>query len=501
MRRSKYRRANSPAWFSGRRRIIALAAASLAAFGGVVAVTQISSASTENTARKDALAACDRLQAPANSRLSTQTRKGTYTTNNGRVTQHADDGAGDTATTAQVRTRCRDWVMKNVADTKAGSTNAGTKAGNANTGTNAGNANTGNTNAGNGAVATVNCPEVPIGVAVPASAKAEVDQNLAQLQKQIQEANARIASSQGQGGANFIQNAILNPLKDKRFAAINRMETAIGRAAAKPNLNAEGLSTCTLNAGNQGGNNNAGNQGGNNNAGNQGGNNNAGNQGGNNNAGNQGGNNNAGNQGGNNQGGNNNGGNAGGQPATPPPGAGLGILTNSCDTSQLEDHDGFQRGNRCVSTEFGEVGAAANNPTLLITNAPRQVNRNQPFTLQVSTRNLIRDRFLAAGQGGYYVESSVLQGGLVRGHFHTACRILDNRNAAPAGDPVPAFFVATEDSRGGAQPDTVAIQVPGLAQSGEFQCSAWAGDGSHRIPMMERANQTPALDSVRVTVR
>jgi hypothetical protein len=253
MRRSKYRRANSPAWFSGRRRIIALAAASLAAFGGVVAVTQISSASTENTARKDALAACDRLQAPANSRLSTQTRKGTYTTNNGRVTQHADDGAGDTATTAQVRTRCRDWVMKNVADTKAGSTNAGTKAGNANTGTNAGNANTGNTNAGNGAVATVNCPEVPIGVAVPASAKAEVDQNLAQLQKQIQEANARIASSQGQGGANFIQNAILNPLKDKRFATINRMETAIGRTLAKPNLNAEGLAPCSLNT-NGGGN-------------------------------------------------------------------------------------------------------------------------------------------------------------------------------------------------------------------------------------------------------
>jgi hypothetical protein len=296
------------------------------------------------------------------------------------------------------------------------------------------------------AVPTVNCPQVYITVNVPAQAQAEVDNNLRQIDQQINEANNRIASTAGQGGSNFIQNAILGPLKDKRFAAINRIETAISRNAARPNLNAERLATCTLNQN-------------------------------------------------------------GGQPAvttTPPaaqPGNNLGILTDSCDTSQLEDHDGFQRGNRCVSTEFGEVGAAANNPTLLITNAPRQVNRNQPFTLQVSTRNLIRDRFLAAGQGGYYVESSVLQGGLVRGHFHTACRILDNRNAAPAGDPVPAFFVATEDSRGGAQPDTVAIQVPGLAQSGEFQCSSWAGDGSHRIPMMERANQTPALDSVRVTVR
>ncbi|MDI6101097.1 hypothetical protein QLQ12_21010 [Actinoplanes sp. NEAU-A12] len=108
--------------------------------------------------------------------------------------------------------------------------------------------NGGNNNAGNGAVPTVNCPNVVINVAVPASAQAEIDRNLALLQTQINEANARIVSTQGQGGANFIQNAILGPLEDKRFAAINRMETAIGRAAAKPNLNAEGLAPCSLNA-------------------------------------------------------------------------------------------------------------------------------------------------------------------------------------------------------------------------------------------------------------
>jgi endoglucanase len=51
----------------------------------------------------------------------------------------------------------------------------------------------------------------------------------------------------GQGGARFIDNAILGPLKDKRFATINRIETAIGRNAPKPNLNAEGLSACKLN--------------------------------------------------------------------------------------------------------------------------------------------------------------------------------------------------------------------------------------------------------------
>ncbi|BCJ40526.1 hypothetical protein GCM10010168_81400 [Actinoplanes ianthinogenes] len=94
---------------------------------------------------------------------------------------------------------------------------------------------------------TVNCPDVKINVAIPASAQAEIDRNLALLQTQIQEANKRLANTVGQGGKNFIQNAILGPLEDKRFATINRMETAIGRAAAKPNLNAEGLSTCSLN--------------------------------------------------------------------------------------------------------------------------------------------------------------------------------------------------------------------------------------------------------------
>ncbi|BCY12609.1 hypothetical protein [Actinoplanes sp. L3-i22] len=103
-------------------------------------------------------------------------------------------------------------------------------------------------------VPTVNCPNVSDTLpAVPASAQAEIERNLALLNTQIQEANKRLVTSQGEGGANFIQNAILGPLKDKRFATINRMETAIGRAAAKPDLNAEGLSTCTLNA-NGGGN-------------------------------------------------------------------------------------------------------------------------------------------------------------------------------------------------------------------------------------------------------
>ncbi|MEU4557883.1 hypothetical protein AB0F72_05820 [Actinoplanes sp. NPDC023936] len=129
----------------------------------------------------------------------------------------------------------------------AGNNNAGNNnAGNNNAGgNNAGNNNAGGNNAAG--VPTVNCPAVTINVAVPASAQAEITRNLELLNTQIREANARIVSTQGQGGANFIQNAILGPLKDKRFATINRMETAIGRAAAKPNLNAEGLATCGLN--------------------------------------------------------------------------------------------------------------------------------------------------------------------------------------------------------------------------------------------------------------
>ena len=191
-------------------------------------------------------------------------------------------------------------------------------------------------------------------------------------------------------------------------------------------------------------------------------------------------------------------------PATVPPEnppGGLDILAKDCSQSRLTPHDGFQNGNRCVSTAFGEVAEAAQNPSLLIQEAPEQIDAGQTFTIAVSTRNLVRDRFLAAGQGGYYVESSLLNDqGLVRGHFHTACRMLQG-NEAQDPAPVPSFFVATEDGSGGAQPDTVRVTVAGLTQPGTAQCAVWAGDGSHRVPMMQRANQVPAIDVVRIQVR
>ncbi len=180
---------------------------------------------------------------------------------------------------------------------------------------------------------------------------------------------------------------------------------------------------------------------------------------------------------------------------------GLDVLADNCDDSKLREHDGFQKGNRCVTTEFGEVGAAAKNPSLLITKAPDEVKANEPFSLKVSSENLVRDRFLGAADGGYYVESSLLdKQGLERGHFHTACRMLQSEDSPPDPEDVPAFFVATEDNKGGADADEVTIRVPGLPDSGVAQCAVWAGDGSHRIPMMERANQTPAFDAVRIKV-
>ncbi|WP_410661342.1 hypothetical protein [Amycolatopsis sp. lyj-112] len=79
------------------------------------------------------------------------------------------------------------------------------------------------------------CPDVASRLpSIPARAKAEVDRNLAQLATQIAEAEQRLASSQGQGGPNFVQNAILGPLADKRTAAIERIAIAIGRVDAKP---------------------------------------------------------------------------------------------------------------------------------------------------------------------------------------------------------------------------------------------------------------------------
>ncbi|WP_431924301.1 hypothetical protein [Micromonospora wenchangensis] len=118
-------------------------------------------------------------------------------------------------------------------------------AGNGNAGAGNGNAGAGNGNAG--AARTVNCPTPQI-PAVPAQAAANVQAELANLDKQINEANARLAqqAANPQGGANFINNAILGPLKDKRQAALDRIEIAFNRVGAqRPDL--DSFAACGLN--------------------------------------------------------------------------------------------------------------------------------------------------------------------------------------------------------------------------------------------------------------
>jgi F0F1-type ATP synthase membrane subunit b/b' len=99
---------------------------------------------------------------------------------------------------------------------------------------------TGNT----AATQTIVCPTPQIG-SVPAQAQAEVNRELANLNKQIAEANTRLRNTVGQGGPNFVQNAILGPLASKRTAALDRIAIAIGRVAAKPQ-GLQQFATCSL---------------------------------------------------------------------------------------------------------------------------------------------------------------------------------------------------------------------------------------------------------------
>jgi hypothetical protein len=174
----------------------------------------------------------------------------------------------------------------------------------------------------------------------------------------------------------------------------------------------------------------------------------------------------------------------------------------SCDNSNLPVHDGFQNGGRCVATDRGEVPTAENAPSLLIVSSPLRVRVNQPFQIRISTRNLVRNFFLPAATGGYYVTRSFLnEEGILNGHVHTAIRPLSTTRSAPDAAPVPTFFKATEDGLGGKTPDTFVVEVPtGIATPGLYQIASWCGDASHAVPMAQRANQTPCFDAVRILV-
>jgi hypothetical protein len=93
----------------------------------------------------------------------------------------------------------------------------------------------------------VSCPSVDEALpAVPAEAQAEVSQNLDAMQREMADADARIAGLTGsEGGPEFIGNAILGPLTSRRVAAIDRIAIAIGRNAQRP-TGLEVLAPCTL---------------------------------------------------------------------------------------------------------------------------------------------------------------------------------------------------------------------------------------------------------------
>ncbi|MDT0318269.1 DUF1996 domain-containing protein [Streptomyces sp. DSM 44918] len=95
---------------------------------------------------------------------------------------------------------------------------------------------------------SVECPEVQVSD-VPAAAQAEVDRELANLQRQIEEANARLVSSAGEGGPNFVDNAILGPLQGKRTAALDRIRIAIERQGGTAPAGLQDLAACEVGEG------------------------------------------------------------------------------------------------------------------------------------------------------------------------------------------------------------------------------------------------------------
>lgn len=106
------------------------------------------------------------------------------------------------------------------------------------------------TGAGAGSGQTISCPDVAGEIGdVPAAAQAEVDRNLALLDTQLSEANKRLETSAGQGGPNFVQNAILGPLADKRKSTIDRIEISFSRQGSTAPSGLDALAGCSLASG------------------------------------------------------------------------------------------------------------------------------------------------------------------------------------------------------------------------------------------------------------
>ncbi|MFJ3898813.1 DUF1996 domain-containing protein [Streptomyces sp. NPDC090083] len=96
--------------------------------------------------------------------------------------------------------------------------------------------------------ATIDCPDVGTQLTtVPDAAKTEVDNQLALLDQQITEAYQKLKDSTEsiRQDASFADNAIMNPLKEKRSATIARINDAIARVGDRPE-GLDALAGCTL---------------------------------------------------------------------------------------------------------------------------------------------------------------------------------------------------------------------------------------------------------------
>lgn len=120
----------------------------------------------------------------------------------------------------------------------------------------------------NSAAGTIDCPDVGGELTeVPDGARAEVDKELAALDQQIAEAYQRLQNSvqAQQQDSGFADNAIMNPLKEKRGATIERIAIAIDRVGDRPD-GLDSLAACELrpaenqNAGQNGGEQDGGDQ-------------------------------------------------------------------------------------------------------------------------------------------------------------------------------------------------------------------------------------------------
>ncbi|MBM0261054.1 hypothetical protein JNW89_34905, partial [Micromonospora sp. 4G55] len=82
--------------------------------------------------------------------------------------------------------------------------------------------------------------------AVPAGATAEVARELDLLDRELAEANRRLAASAGRGDATSVDNAILGPLRARRVAALDRIAVAVARGGGDRPSGLVSMADCEL---------------------------------------------------------------------------------------------------------------------------------------------------------------------------------------------------------------------------------------------------------------